>query len=107
MNTAQEAAVRRFPAAAEQIADLMIRSESFRNVCEDLATAERALAEVDSLPEAVRDARRGEAEVWIRRLTDEIQSMLYSAKILPISQGRRRFESHDHKKPDDPDKGRK
>jgi hypothetical protein len=106
MNTAQEAAVRRFPAAAEQIAQLMMRSESFRNVCEDLAAAEHALAKVDTLPAAIREARRAEAEGWIRELTDEIRSMLYSAKVLPISQGRRGSESRDHKKPDDPDKGR-
>jgi hypothetical protein len=105
MNTALEAAVRTFPAAAEQITDLMIRSESFRNVCEDLATVENALAEVDSLPEPTREARRAEAEEWIRSLTDEIRSTLYSAKILPISQGRRRFKSHDPNKPDDQGKG--
>ena len=66
----------------------MIRSKDFRSICEDLAAAEHALAEVDSLPESVRDARRAEAAEWIRNLTDEIRSMLYSAKILSIPQGR-------------------
>jgi hypothetical protein len=104
MNSAQEAAVRRFPSAAGRIADLMIGSEDFRSICEDLAAAERALAEVDSLPESVRDARRAEAEEWIRNLTDEIRSMLYSAKILPITQGKRTPKSGDYPKSNDEDK---
>jgi hypothetical protein len=49
MNSAQEAAVRRFPSAAGRIADLMNGSEDFRSICDDLAAAEHALAEVDSL----------------------------------------------------------
>jgi hypothetical protein len=89
MNSAEEAAVRRFPSAAEQIADLMIRSENFRDICEDLVAAEHALANVDRLPETIREARRAEAEGWIERLTEEIRSML--AKILPITQGRRKY----------------
>ena len=81
----------------------MIRSENFRNICEDLAAAEHALAEVDRLPETIREARRSEAEEWIERLTEEIRSIL--AKILPITQGRRGYGFRDHKRPDDPDDG--
>jgi hypothetical protein len=91
MNSAEEAVVRRFPSAAEQIADLMIRSENFRNVCGDLAAAEHTLAEIDRLPETIREVRRAEAEEWVERLTEEIRSMLYSAKILPITLVRRKY----------------
>ena len=83
----------------------MIRSENFRNVCEDLAAAEHTLADVDRLPETIREARRAEAEEWIERLTEEVRSTLYSAKILPITQGRRKYEFRDHRKPDDQDEG--
>jgi hypothetical protein len=54
------------------------------------------------LPDTLREARRAEAGDWIRRLTDEIRSMLYSAKILPITQGRLKFKFRDRKKRDDP-----
>ena len=46
-----------------------------------------------------------EAEEWIERLTEEVRSTLYSAKILPITQGRRKYEFRDHRKPDDQDEG--
>jgi hypothetical protein len=94
----QEAAVGRFPSAARRIADLIIPSKDFRSVCEDLAAAEHALAEIDNLPESVRDARRAGAEGWIRNLSDEVRSMLYSAKILPITQGRDKPKSGDDPK---------
>jgi hypothetical protein len=70
----------------------MIRSENFRNVCEDLAAADQVLANIDRLPDTLRETRRAEAEEWIERLTEEIRSMLYSAKILPIAHGRHKFE---------------
>jgi hypothetical protein len=70
------AAVRRFPQhelAAHQLAD---RDESFRDMCEELAEAELALARVDEAPAALRAARKAEWQEIVGRLAKEIEAVL-------------------------------
>jgi len=50
----------------------MDRSESFRDICEELADAELALSKVDQAPPALREARRAEWQELIDRLVAEV-----------------------------------
>jgi len=79
------AAVRRFPAQGPQIQQLLASDENFRAMCDDLASAERALAVVDQLPETVRTDRRIEYEGLVVDLAAEIEKALQRANIIPIS----------------------
>ena len=63
----------------------MLRSESFRGLCEDLAEAERALAGTDEMPEALRRDRRAECLEWVESLANEIEQVLRKAKVIPIA----------------------
>ena len=81
----QRAATRRFPSEAKLIEEVMIRSESFRELCDDLAEAERALAATDQMPEALLRDRRAECQEWVESLTNEIEWVLRRAKVVPIA----------------------
>jgi hypothetical protein len=70
------AAVRRFPQFELTIHRLMDRAESFRDMCEELADAELALARVDQMPLASREARRAEWQALIDRLVAEMETEL-------------------------------
>ena len=70
------AAVRRFPRFELAIHRLMDRSESFRDMCEELAEAELALSRVDQFPPAVREARRAEWQELVDRLVGEVGDVL-------------------------------
>jgi hypothetical protein len=63
----------------------MIRGESFRGLCDDLAEAERALAATEGMPEALRRARRAECQEWVDGLTKEIEQSLRESKVIPIT----------------------
>ena len=63
----------------------MLRSESFRGLCDDLAEAERALAATDEMPEALRRDRRAECLEWVESLTNEIERVLRRAKVVYIA----------------------
>lgn len=89
-STGQWAATRRFPSEAKVIEELMIRSESFRGLCDDLAEAERALAATDQMPEALRRHRRAECQEWVESLTNEIERALGRAKVVPITGAKRK-----------------
>jgi hypothetical protein len=69
---AASAAVRRFPQFELAIHRLMERDESFRDMCEELAEAESALARVDMVPLALREARRAEWQELVDRLVGEV-----------------------------------
>ena len=60
----------------------MLRSESFRGLCDDLAEAERALTATDEMPEALRRDRRAECLEWVESLTNEIELVLRRAKVV-------------------------
>jgi len=88
----QQAAIRKFPSNAKSIEALLVSSESFRELCEDLAEAERALAATDQLPETLRFPRRVECQGWVESLTNEIEGMLREFKVVPLptqTRGRR------------------
>jgi hypothetical protein len=63
----------------------MIRSESFRGLCDDLAEAERALAATDKMPEALRCNRQAECQEWVESLTNEVEWTLNRAKVVPMA----------------------
>lgn len=73
---ALHAAQLRFPYAELAIHRLMRSSEAFRDMCEELADAEAALADAMSKPAPLREARRLEWQELIDRLVAEIATAL-------------------------------
>jgi hypothetical protein len=73
---AVSAAVRRFPRFELAIHRLMDRSESFRDMCEELADAEFALSRVDEVPLELREPRRVEWQELVDRLAGEVEAAL-------------------------------
>lgn len=84
------AAIRHFPDSARRIEALACDSESFRDLCDELAAAEKALAAVDCLAEAARAERRLEWLSFIRRALEEIGAELRRIKVVPIDCANRR-----------------
>lgn len=70
------AAVRRFPLFELTIHRLIDRSDSFRDMCEELADAELALSRVEGLSAALRVARRAEWQELVDRLVREVGAVL-------------------------------
>lgn len=87
---AVDAVIRHFPDSARQIEALAHDSESFREVCDELAVAEKALALVDSLSGDRRAERRLEWLCFIRGALAEIGAELRRVKVVPIERGDRR-----------------
>ena len=85
----QQAATRRFPSEAMLIEVVMARSESFRELCDDLGEAERALTATDQLPEALLRDRRAECQEWVDSLENEIEWVLLRANVIPIAAAKR------------------
>jgi hypothetical protein len=81
-NLGQEAATRRFPSEAKLIEEVIIRNESFRGLCDDLAEAERALAATEEMPEPLRSDRQAERREWVESLTNEIGRALRIVQIV-------------------------
>ena len=84
----QRAATRRFPSEAKLIEDVMIRSESFRGLCDDLAEAERVLAATDGMPPELRRDRRVECQEWVESLTNEIEQSLCRVKVVHFAEAK-------------------
>jgi hypothetical protein len=84
------AALRRFPQHELAIHRLMDRAESFRDMCEELADAELALARVDQAPPAVREERRAEWRAQVDRLVAEVDAALRSCDSSRLSPGPKR-----------------
>ena len=84
------AAIRRFPDRRSAIEALVVRNENFRDMCEELAVAEAALATVDQLDARLRNERRLEWLSCIHRLLKEMEDELQGAKIIPIDRGAKR-----------------
>lgn len=70
------AAIRRFPQAEFAIRKLMNHDEAFRDICEELAEAEQALARVPQIPAALHEARRAEWQELVDRLAAELATAL-------------------------------
>jgi hypothetical protein len=73
---ALEAALSRFPQFEFTIRRLMDRAQSFRDMCQDLAEAELALARIDEMPPASRDVRKAEWEALVASLVSEVETEL-------------------------------
>jgi hypothetical protein len=76
---AVSAAVRRYPQFELTIHRLMNRSESFRDICEELADAEFALSKVDEAAPELRAARRAEWQELVARLVEEVGTAVSDA----------------------------
>jgi hypothetical protein len=76
-----DAMIRRFPDRAAEIESLSYRSESFRDMCDELASLEVALARVDFEPPEHRESRRAEWEELMKRSLTEIERALTDAKV--------------------------
>jgi hypothetical protein len=84
---AASAAVRRFPQSELAIHRLMDRCEAFREMCEELAEAERALSTVDLVPPALREARRAEWQQLVDRLVAEVGAALQDKDVVTRPRG--------------------
>jgi hypothetical protein len=76
------AALRRFPQFELAIRRLMARSEAFCDMCEELAEAEVALATVNKVAPALREARRAEWQELIDRLIGEVGAALHDKDVV-------------------------
>jgi hypothetical protein len=74
--TALLAAIRRYPDCELAIRRLIETEEPFRDICEELAEAERALSKVADLPVLSREARRVEWQEIVDRLAGEMKAVL-------------------------------
>jgi hypothetical protein len=74
--TAFLAAIRRYPECELAIRRLIETDEPFRDICEELADAERALSKVADLPVLSREARRAEWQEIVDRLAGELKLVL-------------------------------
>ncbi len=70
------AVTRRFPQYEFAIRKLMLTSECFRDMCDELADAEVALANAAATPAEVRSARQVEWQQIVDRLVGEIAAEL-------------------------------
>ncbi|CAN7715275.1 hypothetical protein LJR234_006194 [Mesorhizobium amorphae] len=87
---ATTAATRRFPQFELAIRRLMDRSESFRDMCEELADAEFALSRVDEITPELRGARRAEWQELVDRLVGEVGAALLNTDATGKSGSNRR-----------------
>lgn len=80
-----QAAIRHFPAQADDIEALARESERFRDICDELAEAEAALSTVDRLDVGLRAEWRLEWLSFVRWALNEIDGDLRHARIVSIS----------------------
>lgn len=78
------AVIRRFPEKREEIEALARSSERFHDMCDELASAEMALAAVDRLDEKLQAERRLEWLSFIRDTLAEIDAELRRFNVLSI-----------------------
>jgi hypothetical protein len=87
---AVEVVLRHFPGQRREVELLALESEEFRDLCDELATAEKALAAVDQVGIGVRAERRLEWLSFIRSALAEIDKELRRFNVIPLGQGRRK-----------------
>jgi hypothetical protein len=73
---ALQAAARRFPRSEFTIRRLLRSSETFRELCGELADAEAALASVPESVAALREAREREWRELVQELVSEVEQAL-------------------------------
>jgi hypothetical protein len=79
------AAASRFLGRSLEIQELFNQDENFREMCDDLAVVEQALAASDQLPAPIAEERRAEYSALIDDLVSEIGRALSQARIVPFS----------------------
>jgi hypothetical protein len=84
------AAVRRFPQAELAIRRLMLNSETFCDICEELAEAEMALSIVPHTLTELSEARRSEFQELVDRLVAEVNGALKESEARALHAGQRR-----------------
>lgn len=70
------AALRRYPANSLRIQHLYVSDETFRELCSDLAAAERAIKTVEDLPDPIRTERSAEFTEMANYLAGEIEKAI-------------------------------
>ena len=70
----------RFPDDAALVAFLLVQSEAFRNLCEDLILAKSALANLDRFQRQQQAAKIAEYRQLVAELENEIAEALEHAK---------------------------
>lgn len=83
------AAIRWFPQSELAIRRLINQSETFRDICEELAEAEMVLSTVSAESREVYEARKQEWQELVDRLVGEVATSLRGAKRDPASQDHR------------------
>ena len=76
-----EAAARRFPQSEFTIRRLLRSNEAFRDLCEELAEAELALANVLECAVVLREARQREWQELVDELVSELEMTLKQVSI--------------------------
>jgi ATP-dependent protease HslVU (ClpYQ) ATPase subunit len=82
--SALEAAEAHFPDQARLVQRLFYVNEAFHSMCEDLAEAAQALARVEQLSDAVREARRLEYSGLVDALLKEMREAIAQSKIVML-----------------------
>ena len=78
------AVLRRYPASSLRIQHLYVSDETFRELCSDLAAAERAIETVENLPDPVRSERRAEFAEMTNYLAGEIERAISRQSAVPF-----------------------
>ena len=78
------AALRRYPANSLRIQHLYVSDEIFRELCSDLAAAERAIKTVEDLPDPIRTERSAEFTEMANYLADEIEKAISQRTAAPL-----------------------
>ena len=78
------AVLRRYPASSLRIQHLYVSDETFRELCSDLAAAERAIKTVENLPDPIRSERRAEFAEMANYLADEIERAISRQWAVPF-----------------------
>jgi hypothetical protein len=73
------------------IEETNVYSESFRELCDDLAEAERALAAAIQMPETLCMDRSAECEEWVESLTSEIALVLRVTRVVHVAEANRKL----------------
>ncbi|ASS58577.1 hypothetical protein ACU8L5_29365 (plasmid) [Rhizobium leguminosarum] len=82
--SALETAETSFPEQKRLVQRLFYVDEPFHSMCEDLAAAAQALAHIERLPEAVREARRQEYTDLVDALLKEMGEAIAQSKIVVL-----------------------
>lgn len=73
-----------FPDKKRVVQRLFYVNEAFHGMCEDLAAAAQALAHVERVPDAVREARRQEYADLVDALLKEMAEAITQSKIVVL-----------------------